>query len=332
MLKRFSTTSTLILTLFISTMIHAQTNPNGWDQGLAVAQAHQNDAENTVKNGNPNDIPGYESNPSQTQYYGGVTEDDSSQMQSDAVSAANSSEEGQAIVNSFNNRDMVTVDPNSESMKKSEAIENDPSSSMDTNSYCMDGNCTDKSYTQSDSFNDAMSALNADADAESYENPTSIFNGRSTSCHKDGGGYSNCCKDSGWGKDIGLAHCSEEEKELGQSKEDGLAVYVGEYCSKKVLGVCTQHKQGYCVFQSTTAYIMQTQGRHDQLGIGFGSGKHPDCRGLTADELSKIDQSKIDWSSFYNTQLNPNQPDMGADQARIEQEINGLENSGTAHD
>jgi conjugal transfer mating pair stabilization protein TraN len=33
-------------------------------------------------------------------------------------------------------------------------------------------------------------------------------------------GFPNCCKDSGWGMDIGLAQCTSDEKELGIAKGD----------------------------------------------------------------------------------------------------------------
>ncbi len=66
------------------------------------------------------------------------------------------------------------------------------------------------------------------------------FTGQAKFCKKAAAGYSNCCKDSGWGQDIGLAKCSSDEKALAKAKSNKLTVSVGEFCSKKVLGVCLE--------------------------------------------------------------------------------------------
>lgn len=83
-------------------------------------------------------------------------------------------------------------------------------------------------------------------------------------------------------------------------KEKLLTVYVGTYCSKKVLGVCLQKKKAYCQFESKLAQIVQAQGRNAQLGISFGSGKNPDCRGITVDELQSLQFDRMDFSNFYS--------------------------------
>ncbi len=76
------------------------------------------------------------------------------------------------------------------------------------------------------------------------------FTGQAKFCKKAAAGYSNCCKDSGWGQDIGLTKCSSDEKALAKAKSNKLTVSVGEFCSKKVLGVCLQKKRSYCQFDS----------------------------------------------------------------------------------
>ena len=59
-----------------------------------------------------------------------------------------------------------------------------------------------------------------------------------------------------------------------------------------------QRKAGYCVFDNKLARIIQYQGRSGQLGIGFGGASSPDCRGITVDELQKIDFNAMDYSDF----------------------------------
>ncbi|END33372.1 type-1V conjugative transfer system mating pair stabilization family protein [Escherichia coli P0302308.4] len=38
------------------------------------------------------------------------------------------------------------------------------------------------------------------------------FTGQAKFCKKAAAGYSNCCKDSGWGQDIGLANAAVMKK------------------------------------------------------------------------------------------------------------------------
>lgn len=171
--------------------------------------------------------------------------------------------------------------------------------------FCTDGSCAQGQTGTSNMFGQAVSALAAVAAAgkdvaELNGENVRAFTGEAKSCKKMAAGFSNCCRDSGWGQDVGLSSCSSDEKALGKAKEKKLTVYVGEYCSKKVLGVCLEKKRGYCQFDSKLARIVQEQGRRDQLGIGFGSGKSPDCRGITVDELQRLDFGVMNFSDFYS--------------------------------
>lgn len=171
--------------------------------------------------------------------------------------------------------------------------------------FCTDGSCAQGQTGTSDMFGQAVSALAAVAAAgedvaELNGDNVRAFTGEGKSCKKFAAGFNNCCKDSGWGQDVGLSSCSSDEKALGKAKEKKLTVYVGEYCSKKVLGVCLEKKRGYCQFDSKLARIVQEQGRRGQLGVGFGSGKSPDCRGITVDELQRLDFGVMNFSDFYS--------------------------------
>ncbi|WP_152079598.1 type-F conjugative transfer system mating-pair stabilization protein TraN, partial [Escherichia coli] len=159
--------------------------------------------------------------------------------------------------------------------------------------FCLDGECDKAQSGKSNDFAEAVSQLAALAAAGkdvAALNGVDVraFTGEAKFCRKAAAGFSNCCKDGGWGQDVGLAKCNSEEKALGKAKDNKLTVSVGEFCSKKVLGVCLQKKRSYCQFDSKLAQIVQQQGRNGQLRIGFGSAKHPDCRGITVDELQKI--------------------------------------------
>ncbi|HCI7777671.1 TPA: conjugal transfer protein TraN, partial [Escherichia coli] len=149
-----------------------------------------------------------------------------------------------------------------------------------------------------------------------------VFTGQAKFCKKAAAGYSNCCKDSGWGQDIGLAKCSSDEKALAKAKSNKLTVSVGEFCSKKVLGVCLEKKRSYCQFDSKLAQIVQQQGRNGQLRIGFGSAKHPDCRGITVDELQKIQFDRLDFTNFYEDLMNNQKiPDSGVLTQKVKEQI-----------
>jgi hypothetical protein len=130
------------------------------------------------------------------------------------------------------------------------------------------------------------------------------FTGKAMSCRKAFAGFSNCCKDSGWGADAGLAACNSDEMAIGQAKAKKVTVKVGDRCDHQVLGVCVQKSQVYCVFQGKLARIIQEQGRRDQLGVSFGSGDSPDCRGITVPELQAINFDLINFADFYEDLMN----------------------------
>jgi conjugal transfer mating pair stabilization protein TraN len=193
--------------------------------------------------------------------------------------------------------------------------------------FCQDGSCAQSAAGQDTLFAKAVSQLAAVAAAGKDVAATSdaqvmAFTGRAQSCKKQAVGFNNCCKDAGWGNDIGLAHCSSEEKALGQAKARRLTVDVGEYCSKKVLGICVEKKRSYCLFDSKLAQIVQQQGRQWQLGIGFGEPKSPDCRGISVSQLQALDFSRMDFSPFY-ADLNSNKavPDNAPLLQRAQQQI-----------
>jgi conjugal transfer mating pair stabilization protein TraN len=170
--------------------------------------------------------------------------------------------------------------------------------------FCTDGTCAAANEGKSDSFQKAVSQLAAVAAAGKdvaamNDVNVSAFTGRGQSCRKAVAGFNDCCKAGGWGNDVGLAHCSSEEKALGQARERLLTVEVGEYCDKRVLGVCLQKKRSYCVFDSKLAQIVQQQGRQWQLGINFGSAESPNCSGINVAQLQALNFAIMDFKNFY---------------------------------
>lgn len=190
--------------------------------------------------------------------------------------------------------------------------------------YCLDGNCFDASYEASPDFALAVSHLGAaEAVAKDFDKDNMvIFKGEAMKCKKQQFGFTNCCKDKGWGNDLGLAQCKEQEKVLGMKREAGQCHYAGSYKSGGILD--RRKYYNYCCFNSKLARIIQEQGR-PQLGLNWGSGRHPSCRGFTPDELTRIDFSLIDFSEFYADAMQKGAdgtvPDTGLLQDLVERRI-----------
>ena len=173
-------------------------------------------------------------------------------------------------------------------------------------SFALSGDYYEPSASQSPDFNHAAAGLAAIGEAGQdvkdkaniNENSAIIFKGDIMRCSIKAIGLSNCCQDSGWGNDIGIVSCSEEEKALGSAKEDKLTISLGQYCAEKILGMCIRKKKSYCAFSSKLARIVQEEGKV-QLGLNFGSAKHPDCRAFTPNQLQHIDMNQMDFSDFY---------------------------------
>lgn len=209
--------------------------------------------------------------------------------------------------------------------------------------YCLDGSCQATESDKNTEFGKSITELSAAASAagdvknqsgDQSRDPNSIriFTGHAVRCREVVLGALNCCADKGWAKGLFL-NCNDEEKALGHAKEQGgRVVKVGRYCSNKVLGVCVEHKEGYCIFPTRIAYDVQRDGRLQQLRRNFGSGKYPDCSGLLASEIQKIDFSRVDFSNAISRVVNKsNIPSNTSAFDRIKGHIHAQANAGQAY-
>ncbi|MBP9777641.1 MAG: conjugal transfer protein TraN [Rickettsiaceae bacterium] len=166
---------------------------------------------------------------------------------------------------------------------------------------CFDGSCVEQTSMPPSDFNDSLSKLAVVGQAvknlpkDFNEDSKFIFEGKGMKCRKSGYGFSDCCKNKGWGQDLELAKCTDEEKELGVKKEQGRAIFVNRYEHDK----SDRRDDVYCVFDSKIAKIIQEQGRRGQLGISFGAGKYPDCSGISPNQLAVIKLDKVDLSFVF---------------------------------
>ena len=188
--------------------------------------------------------------------------------------------------------------------ESSESIQAE-SGSMAAEVYCSDGSCVETDSTDNTEYASSLADLSAlNEEASEYDkhqvhwaDTPALFSGYAAHCRDEAIGALNCCKDSGWAN--GLFSCNTEEYKLGEAKEAGYrVVYVGRYCSHKVLGICTEHKKGYCVFPSRLAYDLQVYGGAGQLGKSFGGAESPNCYGLSVSQIKRIDLTKIDFSNI----------------------------------
>ncbi len=72
---------------------------------------------------------------------------------------------------------------------------------------------------------------------------------------------------------------------------------VGRYRKSKLLGLSGLEYNSYCCFNSPLSRILQVQIRQ-QLNMGWGSAKHPDCSGITPDTLQTVDWNRIDFGEW----------------------------------
>jgi hypothetical protein len=169
------------------------------------------------------------------------------------------------------------------------------------NPFCLSGDCADKSYTTNSDFAQVMSHMSVLKEAgDDLKNLGTIFKGQDRRCTRHCVDFKDCCGNGrGWGVSLSLASCDQDEKELAELRNKNRCIQVGTYCAEKVLGVCIRKKTSFCCYGTKLAKIVQEQGKR-QLGLGFGSPEHPECQGLTAEQLSRIDFSQINFSDIFS--------------------------------
>ena len=96
-----------------------------------------------------------------------------------------------------------------------------------------------------------------------------------------------------------MRQCNAGEMILGCKRAKKICHRVGRRCKVKVLDICLQHVTSYCCFNSQLSRIIHEQGR-PQLGLGWGSGKKPICRGFYPNEFVQLNFASMDLSEYAN--------------------------------
>ena len=151
-----------------------------------------------------------------------------------------------------------------------------------------------------------------------------MFSGERDFCTVRLLGGQNCCTDSGVFIAAGLLGCQAHEIELAEARAAGVTHYLGEYCAKRILGICRRRDRAWCVFTSELGRILHEQAR-PQLGIGWDH-----CDGFTVSQIQSIDFDRVDLSEFTDTLLDTSEapgislPDAGATGAAMSERIRDL--------
>lgn len=207
--------------------------------------------------------------------------------------------------------------------------------------FCNGGVCDTQTRTQFNDFGDSVSKLGILASLKSDQmdgckcpngkdtcqpsemdpSDCKLFSGKGKQCHKSTAQY-NCCSDKGFIRD--LIKCNQEEKDLYELKKGGLCHHPdgnswnGSSLKDKV--TFTSYKS-FCCFKSKMSKIIQVGGRQ-QLGIGWGDKKSPDCRPLTLEEIKRIDFNKLNFSELFADMQNTAQSKMGTNHADMQEKMN----------
>ncbi len=172
--------------------------------------------------------------------------------------------------------------------------------------FCLTGDCQPTHYKANGEFLEAMSRLALLKEVQddlraNHHDALSIFKGEDKRCTRNCLNFKDCCRRlKGWGVSLGLAHCDENEQALAQRRALHQCHQVGTYCAHRdpILRKCTSKKTSFCCFGNRFARLLQEQGRA-QLGLGWGAAEGPDCRGLTVEELSRLDLSRMNFSELF---------------------------------
>ena len=300
------------LSLSMSLMATAETSEQQFESGSTYGESQVSSGMSAMQGFNPNEAFGstYTATPPETAY----TDNDAA-IAAAAPTAAANDPASQAVVESFMTNPDVTIAQST--LKEGEAIETAAPAIVNSNDvFCSGGQCKSTTTTPSQDFGADGSALSgassAGTDVQEEVNgyqfqfkqiaqnvPVTSFSGASTECTHDAVSFNNCCADSGWGKQAGLAHCSTAEKQLGLAKQEHRVIYVGQYCSKKIpLVGCVEKKYVYCQFHALLDRIYQEDGRWGQLHRNFGTvnddNHTANCSGLSPDDLTRLHFDECD--------------------------------------
>ena len=205
--------------------------------------------------------------------------------------------------------------------------------------YCLGNNCQTIEYEPDQDMGKALSYLHLakdmgkevsqDINCTSDSKQCQVFKGDIENCHRviSPGLTKNCCSQKkGLFEGNLMQHCPPSAINLANKRSKGLCHEVGSYCSNKtILGICLESKTQYCCFDSKVGRILQEATRN-QLDIGWGTAKQPNCRAITLAEFERLDFSQVDLSDLAgDMHKNLNQTKLMDHRENIDQKIKNSE-------
>lgn len=314
----------LLLLLFA----HGASNANPSTDSAIAARAQ---AMQSMQVFHPQDvIPKFTETPRESSLQPNVSDNDKL-LQQEANVRLNQEDTARFVITEEQRRSKITPNP-TEIAATDRLIE---SSGTQTPAVgCADGKCDLAAADVSDDINEGVSRLGAIAGTaqdvaanQVHSQQAAIFRGVYQECEKYPLGFRDCCTDSGsldW-----LINCPWQLQQLQKAKLEHRAVYLGHYKPHRFSAT----HYGFCVFPTKLAGIVQIQGRYTQLGIGFGSIWHPDCRGVTPEELERINFKALDLNEMMAELVGKkNVPQDAAMDAANTAHVNAMHDKGRSHD
>ena len=200
---------------------------------------------------------------------------------------------------------------------------------------CTDGSCDQTVNEESNDMGEGVSRLgalggvaNEVSTKQVDSNMARIFAGTAIECEKHMLGSRNCCSNDGWADWV--IHCPKKTQDLRKATQEGRSVYIGEYDD----GIFDTDKHFvYCVYPSTLSSIIQIQGRGQQLHIPFGKPEHPECGGITPEQLERINFNLLTLAPLEQELMSRFQtPDVGAIGDLNQTHVERLNQEGRSHD
>jgi len=166
--------------------------------------------------------------------------------------------------------------------------------------FCLGGDCNRAGFASNGEFLEAISHLSIFKEAQTdIRASIGIFGGKDRRCTRNCLNFRDCCGNGkGWGVSLHIRDCPKEELELSELRKAKKCVHIGTFCAERFAGGCIRKQTTFCCFGTKLSRLIQEQA-HAQLGLGWGTPQRPECQGLTEDQLSRLDFSRMDLSELY---------------------------------
>ncbi len=270
-------------------------------------------------------LSGYTPNPTET---GLNPSENNDGLKNQGLASAHHNETSERVYTEGQTRTKAIANPNSAEMNYAETVI-EGSSLVETDPRDKTKNEESHDMGEGVSRLGALAGVSSDVSINQInERSPKIFAGSVIDCKSYPLGFRDCCTDSGWGDWV--KHCPSELQALQKAKDENRFVSLGKYKKHKL---DLDHHHVYCIFPSKLSAIIQKEGRNAQLHISFGKAKSPNCRGISPQELERINFEKLNLSPIEQELMSRlHVPKAGTASHLNQAHIERLHQEGRAHD